>query len=261
MPGFRAAAALLLLPLAGPAPRSPVVTITFRDFAFDAPASLPAGPVTFQAVNAGKQPHHAILVRLAPGKSVQDLAAAVAKPGPPPSWITLMGGPQEGSTVTITLAPGDYAWVCMIPGPDGVPHIAKGMMKGFTVTPNKAAATLPVPDITMTMKDYGWEFSKPLTAGKHVVKIVTAPGQPHELVIWKLHPGKTAQDLAAWAAKLDSPPPATVVGGVSPLQTGEANIETLDLAAGKYALFCFLPDPKDGKEHFHHGMMQEITLR
>ncbi|MES2304537.1 MAG: hypothetical protein V4558_03480 [Gemmatimonadota bacterium] len=260
--GLRPALALLWFPLvAAPAPAPPVVTIGFHDFSFDAPATLPAGAVTFKGVNLGKNPHHGMLIKLAAGKSATDLVAALAKPGPPPTWATMLGGPQEGSEVTLNLAAGNYVWICMVPGPDGAPHIAKGMMKPFTVTPSKAPAPLPTADLTASMADYTWTFSKPLTTGRHVVKFTTAPGQPHELVIWKLAPGKTVKDLAAWAEKLNGPPPAQVVGGVAPAQAGIDNYATLNLTAGSYALICFLPDAKDGKEHMKHGMVQELTLK
>lgn len=259
---LRSALALLWFPLvAAPAPAPPVVIIGFHDFSFDAPATLPAGPITFKGVNKGKNPHHGMLVKLAPGKRVNDLLAAFANPGPPPTWATFMGGPQEGAEVTLDLPAGEYVWLCMVPGPDGAPHITKGMVKAFTVTPNKAPAAMPAADITVSMQDYTWVFSKPLTSGRHLVKFTTAPGQPHELVIWKLAPGKTAQDLAAWAAKMDAPPPAQVVGGIAPAQAGIDNYLHLNLAPGKYVLICFIPDAKDGKEHFAHGMVQEITLK
>lgn len=35
----------------------------------------------------------------------------------------------------------------------------------------------------------------------------------------------------------------------------------LDLAPGRYAILCFLPDGKDGKPHFVHGMHREVTVR
>jgi hypothetical protein len=34
----------------------------------------------------------------------------------------------------------------------------------------------------------------------------------------------------------------------------------LDLEPGEYGLICFLPDMKDGKPHFHHGMVKKITV-
>jgi len=35
----------------------------------------------------------------------------------------------------------------------------------------------------------------------------------------------------------------------------------LDLAPGEYGLLCFLPDAKDGKPHFVHGMHKQITVK
>ncbi len=35
----------------------------------------------------------------------------------------------------------------------------------------------------------------------------------------------------------------------------------VDLAPGEYAIVCFLPDAKDGKPHFVHGMIQQIKGR
>lgn len=258
----RSLLALLLVRFASaPVAAPPVVNIGMRDFAFDAPASIAAGPTTFKATNLGKNPHHAILIKLGNGKTAADLLAALSKPGAPPAWATLMGGPQENTAVTIDMTPGNYIWICMIPLADGTPHLMKGMMKAFTVRANKSPARVPVADINVTMQDYTWTFSKPLSVGSHVLKVAVAPGQPHELVIWKLHAGKVLSDLAAWGAKLDGPPPADIVGGVSPMQAGMSNVEGVKLTPGNYVLMCFLPDAKDGQEHFKHGMVQELTLK
>jgi hypothetical protein len=32
------------------------------------------------------------------------------------------------------------------------------------------------------------------------------------------------------------------------------------LEPGTYALICFIPDAKDGKPHFMHGMMKEFKV-
>jgi hypothetical protein len=34
-----------------------------------------------------------------------------------------------------------------------------------------------------------------------------------------------------------------------------------DFVPGSYALICFLPDVKDGKPHFVHGMVQQIEVQ
>jgi hypothetical protein len=48
------------------------------------------------------------------------------------------------------------------------------------------------------MSTYGFKFSKPLTAGKHTIRVMNIGTQEHEAVMVKLAPGKTMKDLDAW---------------------------------------------------------------
>jgi hypothetical protein len=255
-------------PAATTAPAPPVVTITGTEFAFDAPAQIPAGLTTLRFVSNGKQLHHASLIRLDQGKTFDDFAAALKKPGPPPAWMVEVGGPNAPgpnggvSEVTQFLAPGNYAIVCFVPGPDGVPHFAKGMMRALTVTP---ATTAPLPepnaDAMVTLADYSFTLSAPLTAGKHTLRVVNSGQQPHEIVIVRLEPGKTGEQVAAWVeGNMHGPPPGLPVGGVTALAVGDSSFLPIDLTAGNYAFLCFLPDAKDGKVHVMHGMVKNITI-
>jgi len=70
------------------------VTVTANDFSFDAPGSVPAGAVTMRLVNSGKELHHAQMVRIEDGKTMDDMAKALKNPGPPPSWVKFVGGPN-----------------------------------------------------------------------------------------------------------------------------------------------------------------------
>ena len=54
-----------------------VVTITASDFAFQAPASIPAGLTTINLVNRGPELHHVQLVKIAEGHTVQELMAGM----------------------------------------------------------------------------------------------------------------------------------------------------------------------------------------
>ena len=114
-------------------------------------------------------------------------------------------------------------------------------------------------DITVTLRDYQFDFSQPLTAGKHTLKIVTAPGQPHEFTFFQLMPGKTAADISKYVeGGMQGPPPATPIGGVAGVAAGIPSYYEVDLKPGDYAIVCFLEDAKDGKPHFVHGMIQQI---
>jgi plastocyanin len=246
----------------------PSVTVTATDFAFDAPAEITAGVTTVRLVNDGKELHHAQLVRLEEGKTIEDVATALKKGGPPPSWIKFVGGPNavlpgKESNATASLTPGRYAYLCFVFGPDGVLHAAKGMMRQFEVTGTRSqtAAELPPADVTIRMADYDYQPSGSLSAGRHTIMVENDGPQPHELALLRLAPGKTVEDFALWAeAGMKGPPPAEPVGGVVFLDKGARGTFTADLVAGEYGLMCFVPDAKDGKPHLAHGMMKTIKV-
>lgn len=250
------------LPTNSASAASPTFDVVLADYSITAPASIPAALATFRTVNKGKQIHQAALVRLDSGKTYSDFAQAMKTEGPPPAWIVWMGGQQGEGQVTIPLTPGNYVWYCIIPGPDGMPHMMKGMTAPITVTPSTSAmASPPVADIDVTMHDYQWDISKEITAGPHVFKLTTAAGQPHEFVIVRLLPGKTPQDMAEWAAKPAGPPPADWLNGIAVMQPGQVNYDAIDFKPGHYAIFCFVPDKSDGKPHAMHGMVKEFTVQ
>lgn len=252
-----------------PAPAN-VVEITASEYKFEAPDQIPAGLTTFKLNDAGKELHHATLIRLDSGKTMNDLMEGMKnmKPGtPPPGWVIPAGGPNAappGSTSSLTtvLQPGNYALVCFIPDAKGVPHVMHGMAKALTVTPNaNANTTEPTADITVTLKDYQFDFSQPLTAGKHTLKFVTAPGQPHEFTFFMLQPGKKAEDIPKYVeGGMQGPPPGMPLGGVAAMAPGQPSYYEVDLKPGDYAIVCFLEDAKDGKPHFAHGMIQQIKI-
>jgi uncharacterized cupredoxin-like copper-binding protein len=248
-------------------PHPDTVTITATDYAFDGPAQVPAGATTMRLTNQGKQLHHAQLIKLEEGKTVDDVLKLVKTPGPLPPWIKFVGGPNaippgQQAVATAGLAPGKYAYVCVIPGADGVPHLAKGMIKAFEVTgPAGAAMELPAPDVTITLADYDFKTSGPLTPGVRTIRVENAGPQVHELQLLKLAPGKKVEDFGRWAETgMKGAPPAEPVGGVVGLDKGGNGSFTANLTAGDYGLICFVPDAKDGKPHLAHGMMKTIKV-
>jgi plastocyanin len=244
------------------------VTITARDYAFQAPASIPAGMTTVRLVNQGKELHQAQLIKFEDGKTLDDLARAMKNPGPPPSWIKFVGGPNGivpggEASATAVLTPGQYAYICLIPSGDGVIHLAKGMALPFEVAAASSGspAELAAADVTINLVDYDFEASQPLTPGRHTIRVVNTAPQPHELVLLKLAPGKKVEDFGRWAETgMKGAPPAQPVGGVAMLDTGGEGTFEADLAPGEYGFICFVADAKDGKPHLAHGMMKTIKV-
>jgi uncharacterized cupredoxin-like copper-binding protein len=254
---------------APPPPAPNVVSVHATDFAFHAPASIPAGMTTFKLQNGGQTYHHVIVARLDSGKTLADAQAAFAKPGPPPAWLAEIGGPNAPdpngeSNATLELQAGEYVIYCAVDVPGGVPHVAKGMISALTVTPaTGAAAAAPTADIDLELSDYSFALSKPVTAGSHTFKVTTrAGGQPHEVELMRLADGKTPDDFMKWVGgKMDTPPPVIGLGGALALVPGGQPVYfTADFTPGNYMIVCFVPDSKDGKPHLAHGMMQSFTI-
>jgi hypothetical protein len=85
--------------------------------------------------------------------------------------------------------------------------------------------------------------------------------QSHEMFVAKLAPGKKPEEVLAWIESPKGPPPLMPLGGTVGLARGAYNDISLDLTPGNYALFCFIPDAKDGKPHVAHGMIKPFTVR
>jgi hypothetical protein len=161
----------------------------------------------------------------------------------------------------VDLKPGMYVMLCAIPSPDGKTHLMKGMVRPLTVVASDAQITAPVADVTITLSDYKFAPSIPLTAGHHVIKVENAGTQWHEMVFVRLAPGKRVADFARWAEKPQGPPPGAPLNGASPMMAGASNYIPVDLTPGEYGLICFLPDTKDQKPHLAHGMMTQFTVK
>lgn len=246
-----------------------LVTVTARDFAFDAPMTIPSGLTTIRLVNQGAEMHHAQVVRLEEGHTFAELMELASKGEGegPPAWLHFVGGPNVpapngASEATVDLQAGTYALVCFIPGPDGVPHVMKGMAKELRVVPATApSAPLGEADVRMTLRDYAFEIAPEIAAGRRTIRVENAAAQPHEVVVMKLAPGKTPQELMAWLQSQAGPPPAMPMGGTAFLATGEVNLITVDFEPGEYVLLCFVPDAGDGAPHVAHGMVRQLTVR
>jgi uncharacterized cupredoxin-like copper-binding protein len=247
-----------------------VVTVIASDYAFRVPDTIAAGRTEFRLVNQGPALHHVAIMRLSDGKSLADLAAAIRPDSPVlPEWAVEVGGPNAAmpggeANATLMLEPGRHVMLCFVPGDDGRPHMMKGMMKEVTVAPRPRAQLVrrahPAADVVMTLADYGFAFSKPITAGTRTIRVTNAAAQPHEAIVVKLAPGATAAGFVAALEKSQGPPPGALVAGVTGIARGRWVDVTAEFTPGEYALICFVPDAKDGKPHVAHGMVKQFRV-
>jgi hypothetical protein len=255
-----------------PPPLPASVTIHANDFSFDAPLQIPAGVTAFHLINDGPGLHHALFVRLDSGKTVAELLPALKKLGALPAWATFVGGPNvpdpgKESVATLDLAPGNYAMICILDMPGGVPHYMRGMTRPLTVMTAPVAATAtskavaPITDNTIALSDYVFALAKPITAGTHTFQVVTTSGQPHEVLVVHLDAGKTGQDFVNWTRTMKGPSPGQAIGGTAAAAVGVVQSFSAIFTAGDYLLICLIPDVKNGKPHFMEGMMRTVTVK
>ena len=244
------------------------VTITATDFGYQLPSTpIHAGLTTVSLVNTGKELHHIQFYRLTEGKTLDDFTTTMKADGPPPSWALPQGGPNAAlpgaqSDVTLDLAPGQYVLICRIPSPDGVAHSAKGMVLGMEVVGDSTpVAALPPGDIQMSLVDYSFSMSQPITAGKHTFAVTNDATQPHEVVVVRLEPGTTMEPWSSWLmGGMKGPPPGTPFAGITDIPPGAVQNFTAEFTPGTYGLICFVPDAGDGKPHVLHGMSVTFTV-
>lgn len=257
-----------------PSPSAGGVTellIEASDFAFSAPAEIPAGTTRIVVNNTGQEEHQAQVARINDGSTFEDLAAALQQPDPGAALalLTLAGGPTgvvPGATeaTTSNLGPGTYAFLCFVESPDGVPHLAKGMIGQIAVTGTASDAPLPAGDAEVTLQDFAFVGLSNLSAGQHTVTVTNDGPQVHEATLVKLNEGTTVEQVMGFFTSTEppsGPPPWTSAGGIAGIADGSTATMDIEVEAGNYAFICFIPDQASGKPHAALGMVGGLTVQ
>lgn len=103
--------------------------------------------------------------------------------------------------MTQNLEPGNYVWICPIEDNAGNPHFGKGESKSFVVrAPTNPAgnAASPVASALIRLMDFTFTVDSQLKAGRHTIRVENAGVEPHDLVMLKLAPGETLQDVRSF---------------------------------------------------------------
>lgn len=252
-----------------PVANIPQITIKATDYAFEAPAKIEAGLVSINLINEGKEPHHAQLVRLNDGVTLEQFQAALQQsPEAAFPLVSFTGGPSvidpgHNQEVTVELTPGQYVLLCFVSSHDGMPHLAKGMVTPMEVVENTEQASKPEikADATIKLLDFAFAMPAEVKAGRQVWQVVNEGKQAHEISIIKLAEGKTMEDVAAFMEMPHGVPPFEDAGGFQAIDSGKAGWMTLDLQPGNYVAMCHVPDPATGHAHMEMGMIMPFSVK
>jgi uncharacterized cupredoxin-like copper-binding protein len=241
------------------------ITIEGVDMGYKVSGKLRPGTATITFKNTGDTTHMMATTRLKDGVTLDQVIAALqesedaATPlmadGPDASTYgtpALLSAGQSATTIAVDLKAGNYAILCFVPGPDGMPHAAMGMVGMFTVegdpvtTTPKADANIDISDTAITLPD-GF-------TGKGTFKVTNSGAKPHTISFAKLEQGTTLQDYFNYVGQkfgANQPPDGgngTLVGGIDSLLPGQTAYVVLDLEPGHYGYVSTEEDDQMGGE-------------
>ena len=271
-----------LLMVSAAAQNAPAATFTLPSGAeaLEGPEQLEAGYHTFAFQNDSDTPVEIQLVRLKGDATVEASLAAsrrvdeIAATGGDISaafrrvneLIDFWGGANVGAGATarvgIPLESGSYSLSVASAG-DAEEDIHRvDLVQTLEVTggagePDSSA------DLTVEMVDFAFTLPENAAGGTQTWEFINRGEQTHHAVIQKVKPGKTLEDVMAFARTFEGEDPTEEFAYVHLLSPGSSNFVTLDLTPGTYILLCFLPDYApggDGAPHLAHGMMQAVTV-
>jgi uncharacterized cupredoxin-like copper-binding protein len=116
-----------------------VVDVTAVEHAFEVDTEgISSGPTAFVLSNEGEEIHELVLLRSLQPDGVVRALGAEGEGADPAEFAEEVGETSAGPGLTGVLnvddlQPGEYGIVCFVPGPDGIPHVNRGMVEVFTV--------------------------------------------------------------------------------------------------------------------------------
>jgi hypothetical protein len=247
-------------------PQSAAISETAAGMKAPALVGLKPGWTTFAP--KGTPGHQLLVMRLKAGATMQRVFDAAAK-GDFETVAKLsvsVGGIQAGQRLTAKLAPGRYVAVDTGDGPKGS-NFLHGGVAPFTVAGKAVAAAAPQAVGSIGLEDYEFVFDLPRGwNGKGVVAVRNSGHEQHEIGLVRVSPGKTMADVKRVANILDRnpkakvAPPGEITGLVNSVDPGQVDYVTANLKPGRYVAICFIPDDRDHRPHFDHGMIAEFTV-
>ncbi len=278
--------ATLVLAACGCESSIPTVAVTAADFSFTLPDTIEGCLIRLELTKSGQDPHHMQVVKLNQGVSQQQFQETLqetlqafpeegeAALGRVFQIVTFTGGPSGigpggQSEAVVDLPAGDYVLLCFVAGADGIPHLAKGMVKPLTVTaPPSDRPTEPAALAMVGLNDFAFTgVPATLSAGSTTLKVTNQGQEPHEMTVFRLEGINAQQALEILTAppggeRPARPPPLKEAGGFQALMPGQSGWTTLDLQAGEYIAVCFVPSPaNEFAPHIALGMITSITVQ
>jgi len=265
--GAGAAIALLVAPVSR-AESQRVLTVVARDTSLESSPTVPAGLTTVRLTINGAVRRELVVHRVPAGTSPEELVRGAA--GRPERWFHQwsFGGPAvprdsaPDAVATFDLRPGRYTLVAYEVDPAGRPRADKYVWREFTAV--AASVLIPsrfsVPDLTVRIKDARIEVVGVVRTGQRTVQVENDGGRPHDLLLGRLKPGKTIDDVRRWDRDRSDPAPFVYAGGLTPMSGGMTAQTRLVLQTGTYVVLCTMRHGGDRERDYQRGVLASFKV-
>lgn len=223
-----------------------VVEVGATEYAFSVPPEVQGGVVAMRFTNTGSLPHEFAFGRIDSGRGLEDVRAFVESGEEPPDWMHDVAGvpalsPGRSVTVTRTLEPGTYTFLCYFPSPNGTPHVKLGMFATFEIA-GETGAALPRADLVISAGGDGLSVPE-IPPGVQTVELRNeGPGKHGFLIVRPEDPDATFEQVFAsveewFKGGLKGPAPIAFIGGMQSRPEGTSVFETAAFEEGTYIVW------------------------
>lgn len=230
-----------------------VLTVIARDTALEVSPTVPAGITTVRLVLQGKARRELVVRRVPAGTAPETLIRGAA--GRPAKWFSQwsFGGPavpRDSATdanATVELRPGRYLLVAYETDASGRARGERFLWHPFTAVAGSALipGRFPVPDLTVKVRDARIDVQGILHAGQRTIRVENIGSRPHALIIVRLKPGKTVDDIRSSSTRRGESAPFVYVGGLTPMSPGMTAQTRLVFQRGEYVVLCPMGDGRE----------------
>ena len=242
---------------------TPPVRIVALDRSFEAPQGIAAGLRHIISENRGSEIHEAMFVKLPPGMTTESYVAALTSGASFPEGAIDYSGPGltspgESVELWLKLDPGEYTLICYNYGHAATTRTHQLRVEDVGAKPSRP----PKEDVVLKLIDYRFEFEGALRAGLRTVRIETPGPAMHEVDFFRLHDGRTAEDVRRWRKERGQTPlPAVALGGALDNHDLRRVVWLRrEFAPGRYVLLCQMPVANSELKHDDMGMVREIEI-
>jgi len=261
------AIAFLVLPVSQ-ARAQRVLAVVAHDTSLESSPTVPAGITTVRLTLKGKAKRELVVHRVPASTTPEELARGAA--GRSERWFHdwSFGGPSvprdsaPDASATFDLRPGRYLLVAYEVDPSGRPRGDKYIWREVSVIAGSVLipARFPVPDLTMRIKSGQIEVSGVVRTGQRVVQVENTGGLPHDVVIGRLKPGKTLDDVRRWDPDRTDPAPFVYVGGLTPMSSGFTAQTKLLLQTGMHVVLCTMRHSGARERDYQRGVLASFKV-